>query len=640
MNENRIKELEKIIKEAQDEYYNGENVTLSDEIFDKYWNELTKLDPSNPILHKIGEDSGSAFKKVKHKMHMFSQEKAINPDEFLDWVKKQSHNNWIVEYKCDGSSIELQYENGVFKRAITRGNGEIGDDVTDNIIKASGVVKTLKDSSFSGGVRGEVLLMHDTFNKYFKDKANCRNAANGIMKRKNSEDADKLSIVVYDACNDDKSKNFIYEEEKLDWLKDQGFDVVYHESAALDPKYIISLRDRLSTDRFEEIPYDIDGLVIKDNIVDLKDCERDRPTKQIAFKFILNEAQTTVRGIDFSVAGKTRTPVAICDPVYLCGTTVTRANLCNLGLIKESNLRIGSKVIMVKRGEIIPKIERVIETPSDCKEVNFPTFCEFCGSPLTITDTTIFCPNLQCPETQKHRITTWAKVNKIYGLGPQIVSLLYDRKLVTRIFDLYTSNANVESLSTVISPKIATKLVDQINKTRELSLAKFIAGFDLDGIGETTVINICQVIPQIYDLDTILAMKVSHLAEAPGFGYKAATNIVSELQTHKDELIELSTAVKIKTKKMPDYSSDKKGVPHLYDCVLAFTGPLFTMSREEAVEKVRECGGRVVSNVTPLVNYVVTNETESSNKKFVTAKKLGIQIINEEEFKHLLEGTF
>jgi DNA ligase (NAD+) len=460
------------------------------------------------------------------------------------------------------------------------------------------------------------------------------------VKRKNSEDADKLSIVVYDACNDDKSKNFVYEEEKLDWLKDQGFDVVYHERVTLDPKYIIALRDRLSTDRFEEIPYDIDGLVIKDNIVDLKDCERDRPTKQIAFKFILNEAQTTVRGIDFSVAGKTRTPVAICDPVYLCGTTVTRANLCNLGLIKESNLRIGSKVIMVKRGEIIPKIERVIETPSDCKEVNFPTFCEFCGSPLTITDTTIFCPNLQCPETQKHRITTWAKVNKIYGLGPQIVSLLYDSKLVTRIFDLYTPNASVESLSTVISPKIAAKLVDQINKTRELSLAKFIAGFDLDGIGETTVINICQVIPQIYDLDTILAMKVSHLAEAPGFGYKAATNIVSELQTHKDELIELSTAVKIKAKKMPDYSSDKKGVPHLYDCVLAFTGPLFTMSREEAVEKVRECGGRVVSNVTPLVNYVVSNEKESSNKKFITAKKLGIQIINEEEFKHLLEGTF
>lgn len=639
MDENRIRELEKIIKEAQDAYYNGENAVMTDFAFDQCWDELSRLDPNNPILHKVGEDSGSAFKKVKHKMHMFSQEKAINPDEFLDWVKKQNHNDWVIEYKCDGSSIELQYENGIFKRAVTRGNGEIGDDVTDNIIKASGVVKTLKDSSFSGGVRGEVLLMHDTFNKYFKDKANCRNAANGIMKRKNSEDADKLSIVVYDACNDDKSKNFTSEYDKLEWLKVQGFNVVHYE-VSRDPKFVIALRDRLSTDRFEEIPYDIDGIVIKCDTVDLVDCERDRPTKQIAFKFILNEAQTTVRGIDFSVAGKTRTPVAICDPVYLCGTTVTRANLCNLGLIKESNLRIGSKVVMVKRGEIIPKIERVIETPSDCKEVSFPTFCEFCGSPLTITDTSIFCPNLQCPETQKHRIATWAKVNKIYGLGPQIVSLLYDSKLVTKILDLYTPNASAESLSTVISPKIASKLVDQINKTRELSLAKFIAGFDLDGIGETTVINICQVIPQIYNLDTLLAMNVSHLAEAPGFGYKAATNIVSELQTHKDELLELSTVVKIKAKKMPDYSGDKEGVPQLYDCVLAFTGPLFTMSREDAIEKVRECGGRVVSNVTPLVNYVVSNETESSNKKFVTAKKLGIRIINEEEFKHLLEGTF
>ena len=369
----RISKLTALIKKYQDSYYNGES-EISDQEFDTLWNNLASLDPNNPILHTVGMDSGSAFKKCEHIIHMFSQNKAEDHFAFRKWAKDHKENSgYIVQNKCDGSSIELQYEKGIFIKAVTRGNGYVGDDVTCNIIKAKGYPKELKDKSFSGAIRGEVLVFHDTFNKYLKDSKNCRNAANGIMKRKDSENANLLNIVVYDAYN--KNKVFKTEMGKIQWLIDNGFDVV-DTKIINDVEDIIKYRDEISISRFTDIPYDIDGIVVKCNNVDFSDIKRDRPLKQIAFKFSLDEQPTIVRNVEWSVSGKTRTPVAICDPVYLCGTTVKRANLVNIGLINTMNLKIGSKVMMVKRGEIIPKIERVLFTPIDAINIEFPKVCE------------------------------------------------------------------------------------------------------------------------------------------------------------------------------------------------------------------------------------------------------------------------
>lgn len=627
-----IKTLEDKILQAQNAYYNTGNSIMSDAEFDELWNELSEKDPNNKIFTKVGQDSGSGFVKVKHLMVCGSQNKCNEVEEFREWYYKYGvGEDLLVEYKCDGSSVELQYENGKFIRAVSRGNGEIGDDVTDNISKAQFVVKDLLDREFTGAVRGEVLLFHDTFEKYCKDSANCRNAANGIMKRKNSEKANLLSVVVYDVLNLHDPDYFEKEIDKINWLKSQKFKTVecfyMHGSHTLEE--IISLRDRLSTERFRTIEYDIDGLVIKTMEVDNDDLRKTRPDKQIAFKFILSEQPTTVRKVEWYANGKTRTPVAVCDPVYLCGTTVQKANLCNLQIIKALGVKIGSKVMMVKRGEIIPKIDRVLETPVDAMEIIPPDHCEFCGSKLIIKPTTIYCPNRSCVNTLVHRIVKWVTVNKIYGLGPALAEALVREGIVTDVKDLYSTK--IEDMSKVMSPKIARKIIENINKTREMSLAKFIGGYDLDGIGEVMIEKIIEA-KHIENLNQLLRLSPHDIQQVPGFAGLSSENICEELKMYGEELTELSKYVNIKPENVIPDNLQATGVT---GNTFVFTGPLMTMTRDVAKELVKQSGGIAVNSVTRNTDYLVTNE-ESGSSKYLAAKKLGVKIINEEQFLNLL----
>ena len=196
-NKLRIKELEKLITRYQKSYYNGEG-EIEDSEFDKLWDELKTLDPKNSILHKVGADSGN-FEKANHIMPMGSQEKAATPEQFLEWASKHVYPEYLVEYKLDGASLELQFEKGILIRAVTRGDGTIGDDITDNAKVMQGVPAALyrdgKKVDFTGGIRGEVIMTHDVHDKYFSDKANCRNAANGLMKRKETSGCEYLKLI-------------------------------------------------------------------------------------------------------------------------------------------------------------------------------------------------------------------------------------------------------------------------------------------------------------------------------------------------------------------------------------------------------------------------------------------------------------
>lgn len=629
-----IKELEEKIKQAQDDYYNGMG-KISDQEFDDMWNELQEKDPDNEIFKKVGKDSGSAFAKAKHMMICGSQNKCNETSEFLDWYNKFGREKeLIVEYKCDGSSIELQYENGKFIKAVSRGNGVIGDDVTENISKAQGVVKELKDSDFTGSVRGEVLLFHNTFNKYFKDSnANCRNTANGIMKRKNSEYANLLNIICYDVYNQHDPDYFKKEIDKINWLKDQKFDVVtYFYMAGLNSSQdIIDLRDKLSSSRFSTIEYDIDGLVIKCMDIDKDDMKKVRPDKQIAFKFILSEQPTIVRKVEWYANGKTRTPVAVCDPVYLCGTTVQRANLCNPSIIFDHlHLKIRSRVMMVKRGEIIPKIDRVLDTPSDATDIIIPDTCEFCGSKLIIKPTKVYCPNRSCVNTIVHRIVKWVNVNKIYGLGPALAEALVREGIITKIKDLYTTK--VEEISNVMSPKIARKIIENINRTQNISLAKFIAGYDLDNVGELMIEKVIET-KKIKNLEELLNLTPSDIERIPGFAGLASQNLYDELHAYETELRDLNKILSVEGYK--DNIPNDQLANYVAGKVFVFTGPLMTMSRDQAKEIVLKLGGKFGTNVTSNTNYLVTNE-ESTSRKYQEAIKLSIPIINEKQFYELI----
>lgn len=347
------KDLETKIKEAQDAYYNGSPI-MSDVEFDALWDELKTNYPDSELLKEVGSDHTDGFVKAKHRIIMGSQNKANTAEEMDTWFQKQKTNRFIAGEKLDGCSIALEYEDGKFANGITRGDGEFGDLITRNVLMMQGLVKELKED-FTGVVRGEVLLYRSDKEKYFPDKKNCRNAAAGIMKHLDGADCDKLHIKVYEARPEDNS--FRTQQEMLDFLSRNGFDVVnYTVETDMNGQKAIDLMDKTWK---AERDYDIDGLVWKTFEIDYDDLEKNyRPNSNIALKPKYTLATTRIVDIEWSLKNGTLTPVAITDPVELCGTTVQRASLCNVAMLEDLGIEIGHEVIISKLGEIIPGILR------------------------------------------------------------------------------------------------------------------------------------------------------------------------------------------------------------------------------------------------------------------------------------------
>ena len=348
--------LEKAIKDAQNAYYNGTPI-MSDTEFDSLWDKLKKDQPDSELLKKVGEDHTDGFKKAKHSIIMGSQGKANTTEEMDKWLSKINAENVLGSYKLDGSSIALYYNNGVFQNAISRGDGTVGDDVSENVLKMNGVVKTLSDKKFTGCIRGEVMLSRKNKERYFPDKANCRNAGNGIFKHKDGKDCDKLDILVYDSQAADGSNYFGTQENMQDWLKLQGFKVApYKMFKKLTGQECIEYINSIF-EKFDDLEYDIDGIVWKQNEIDMDDFRTNyRPLQNIALKPARTYATSTLRDIEWSCRNGTYTPVAIYDPVNLLGATVQRASLGNVDLMEQLGVEIGHEITICRCGEIIPKL--------------------------------------------------------------------------------------------------------------------------------------------------------------------------------------------------------------------------------------------------------------------------------------------
>ena len=632
----RISELENLITRYQKSYYDGEG-EISDAEFDKLWDELKALDPENPILHKVGADSGN-FQKIHHVMPMGSQEKAANPEQFLAWAEKHKYDEYLVEYKLDGASLELQYENGYLKRAVTRGDGTIGDDITANARKMGGVNAAIyKDGllvPFTGGIRGEVIMTHEVHKTHFPDKANCRNAANGLMKRKDGKGSEFLKLIVYDALSTDGKSYFNYEEEKIRWLMDCGFNVV-KLVICKSPERVIAYRAKVMEER-ASLEYDIDGLVIKERTINLADASRDRPDRQIAFKFSLEEAVTTLREVEWSVSGGTYTPVAIFDEVELNGTRVQRASLANPDTLRKLGVAIGSHVVVVKRGEIIPKIESVVEEKAlETKAIEFPQVCEVCGTKLVDEGSRLFCPNKNCSKRVLHQLLKYQQVVDIRDLGETLITSLFNDGRLKSISDIYSLQIeelvpyflNEESMEADKKSLGAEKVYNSIQNHRRMRLATFVGAFDIEGVGETSAEKL---IASGFDtLEKLLAASEDQIALVYGFAEIMAHIIVEGLAENAAEMRSLVSSRVIELEEV--------GGGLLAGKSFCFTGELVTMKRADAEQLVKKNGGNIKSSVTKDLSYLVTNDTASGSSKNVKAAKLGIPVIDEKQFLELLQ---
>ena len=631
----RISELATLIKKYQDSYYNGEG-EISDAEFDRLWDELKELDPSNPILQRVGADSGN-FAKREHIMPMGSQEKAADPQQFLAWAKNHVYNEYLVEYKLDGASLELQYLHGELQHAVTRGDGSIGDDITANAKKMQGVQAALFDADgkpidFTGGIRGEVIMTHTVHKRYYADKANCRNAANGLMKRKDGGGSEHLVLMTYDALATEGKSPFADEVEKMSWLASLGFKTSPLKICK-NPDEVIAYRAEVMESR-KNLDYDIDGLVIKERVINREDASRARPDRQIAFKFSLEEAVSILREVEWSESGATYTPVAIFDEVQLNGTTVQRASLANPDTIRKLGVKIGSHVVVVKRGEIIPKIEAVLpeEAGDKTAPVVFPAVCSTCGSPLVDDGSRLYCPNKKCSKRILHQLLKWINIIDIRDLGETLISSLFKNGRVTSISDLYTLTPD-ELKSYFLNEETvdkkdslgAQKVYDSIQAHRSVSLAAFVAGFDIEGMGETMVQKLID--SGLNTLELLLTAPAEKFAAVYGFADITARVLVEGLAENAREMRSLaSSAIRLQEGGASGALAGKS---------FCFTGELRTMKRSDAEALVKKAGGSCKSSVTKDLSYLVTNDTTSGSSKNQKAAKFGIPIINEEEFLQL-----
>jgi len=575
----RIKFLQSEILRHQDLYYN-KTPEISDSEFDILLNQLHKLAPDNPVLHLVGRDSNILYDKVEHIIPMNSQGKANQVDEFLKWTKKYNYSQYLVQHKLDGISVELQYVNGRLRFAVSRGDGKIGDDITQNVIKMNGVPKKV-DKEFSGAVRGEIVMFRDIFSRKYSNQKNCRNTASGITKRKDGEGCQDLNVICYNAKNIITA--FSDELSKIEWLKENG---------------------------------------------DWEDMKRHHPEKQIAFKFPLEEVISILKDVEWSQQGSTFTPVAIIEPIELAGTTVRRASLANPDLIKNLNLMIGSEVIVVKRGEIIPKIIKVVYNSDECEKIIIPEICPVCKELLVNESTRLYCPNVSCPAKDLHRLKKWINVLEIKNFGEKLLGKLFEMNKIRRIPDLYKLKSSDITALERQGIKSAEKALNNLFAIKSLSLAKFIGGFDIEGIGET-IVDI--VVNAGYDsLNSIKNASTGDLANIEGIGDINAEKIINGLVKLERDMIDL-----LETKKINIESQTKNGL--LSGKSFCITGKLNIISRNEAKELIISLGGQFKSGVTKTLTYLVTNDPSSGSSKNTKARDLGIEIITESEFLEIAQ---
>lgn len=671
----KITELSSIIENHNYNYYILANPTISDYDFDMLLNELIALEQQFPELtlpdsptQRVGGDITKEFQTVKHRYPMLSLSNSYNIEEVKDFITRikktiEEDVEFVCELKFDGISISLTYENGLFVKAVTRGDGTQGDDVTANVKTIRTIPLRLKgDYPDFFEMRGEIIMPHSSFNAINTERedlglqpfANPRNAAAGTIKLQDSKEVAKrkLDQYCYFMMMDDDKMIFKNHYESLMAAKQWGFNVSNFMAICKNIKDIEDFIDYWDEKR-KELPFDIDGIVIKVN--DFRQREilgftSKSPRWAIAYKFKAEEARTKLLSVDFQVGRHgTITPVANLEPVQLAGTIVKRATLHNADFIEQLDLHYDDIVCVEKGGEIIPKITAVdlSQRKEYSEKVTFITKCPECGTSLVKADgeTAWYCPNtLGCQPQIKGRIEHFIsrKAMNIESLGEGKVEVLLDNNLIKDYSDLYDLtydkifglekiievDDNIRKVS--FKEKTANNIIEAIEKSKSVPFARVLFALGIKYVGETTAKLIAKSMGSI---DNIINATVEELTEIEEVGEKIALSIKDFFADERN--IHIISRLKNAGLQFEQEKKVASGNQVLSGMNIVVSGVFSTMSRDEIKQLIEDLGGKNVSSISKKTTFVLAGEKMGPDKR-KKAESLGIEIKSEEDFLKMI----
>lgn len=625
----KLSELEKLLREASEAYYAGDPSFLSDAEFDRFRDELEELDPKNSFLAEVGAPSDSALQKVSHSIPMGSLKKITALAEFVTWrntVSKTAKSlECAVQLKLDGLSIEMLYEKGKFVQAITRGDGEVGDDVTHTIKNAQGFPKTISETS-RVSVRCEAMLKIADWKNHFSDKANPRNAAAGLVRRTDAKGSKHLSTFAFDVLFD--NSGFETEADRIKWLKDEGFQTTPNKVVKADD--VEKIIDGIN-DRRERMPIEIDGAVIKLNLI--ADQEKlgqhhGRPYWARAWKFAAMGAHTVLKGVEWTVGTQgTITPVAKVKPVSVGGTTISNVTLHNMDEIVRLGIAIGDEIEVIRAGDVIPKIVRVVSEGKNRQTIKIKG-CPSCGSPIGRDGPRVICTNTNCSGTQYKKIQKWVKKRDIMFLGDSNLELLWNAKIVQSVACLYELTMD-SMVKAGLGKRMSEKILEQIEKSRNCSLADLIGSLSLDMLGRSEAGNL--IAQGVDTLGKWKCLSASHIAAMPGFQKTKATRISSAVRDN----LKLIEAVAAKLTVTGSFPMAKDGKLSQKSFVICLTGSM-SRSRKEIAADIEAAGHRVSDRVSKELTHLCQADPNSKSSKTKKAENLGIPVISESQLVAML----
>ena len=640
------------------DYYVEDNPQISDTEYDTLYKQLEKLEQEYPefILdnsptQRVGDRVLDEFEKVIHKVPMLSLSNTFSIEDLRDFdsrISKLSSDNsieYICELKIDGLAISINYENGKLVSAATRGDGTVGENVTENIKTIFSIPKTLKTKK-SFEVRGEVYLPKKSFELLNKEReennevlfANPRNAAAGSLRQLDSKITAKrrLSAFIYSVVGDE---NINSQKMALTVAADLGLPVNPNFKLC---KTIDEVVDYIMywEEHKQDLPYEIDGIVIKVNSYSLQEeigSTQKSPRWATAYKFPEEELATKLLDIELSV-GRTGiiTPVAVLNPINISGSTVSKASLHNKDIIDELDIHIGDMVVVKKAGEIIPKVVRVVEELrlANSEKYVMPNICPSCKSKTFTKEGDPFtrCLNPDCPEQNIRKIIHFAsrEALNIEGLGDKVVATLYEKGIIKHTIDLFSLDRNKLVELERMGDKSVDNLLNAIENSKQSSLDKVIFALGILNVGKKAG----KILAEYYkNLTNFSKATVDELLELPDIGLITAESIVDYLSNDNNlrfinELIEIGMN--------PQYEIQNKNTDNIFSGkTIVLTGKLVELTRNEAKEYLERFGAKVTGSVTSKTDYVIAGEKAGS--KLAKAEQLGIQVLSEDEFIDIMK---